>query len=120
DTALCFAAQGHRVTGIDFLEEPIRRARRKAAERGLSVEFLVKDALTLSEWSGRFTSVIDSGLFHVLSDDRRRYVHGLGHCVITGRVRWTFSSPSCEPLWPRGSPTSSRVAYRCPPLPRPP
>ena len=37
ETALFFAATGHRVTGIDFLEEPIRRARRKAAERGLSV-----------------------------------------------------------------------------------
>ncbi|MCI0456570.1 MAG: class I SAM-dependent methyltransferase [Gemmataceae bacterium] len=47
DTALFFAARGHRVTGIDFLDEPIRRARLKAAERGLSVEFLVKDALTL-------------------------------------------------------------------------
>jgi len=37
ETALFFAAKAHRVTGIDFLEEPIRRARRKAAERGLSV-----------------------------------------------------------------------------------
>jgi cyclopropane fatty-acyl-phospholipid synthase-like methyltransferase len=85
DTALFFAAQGHRVTGIDFLEEPIRRARLKAAERGLTVEFLVRDALTLSEWGERFTSVIDSGLFHVFSDDdRRRYVHGLGRVIEPG------------------------------------
>src|SRR5437016_13723029 len=35
DTALFFAARGHRVIGIDFLDEPIRRARAKAAERGL-------------------------------------------------------------------------------------
>jgi len=34
--ALFFAARGHRVIGIDFVEEPIRRARAKAAERGLS------------------------------------------------------------------------------------
>ena len=54
DTALFFAARGHRVTGIDFLEEPIRRARAKAAERGLSVEFLVKDAMTLGDWGERF------------------------------------------------------------------
>src|SRR5262249_36736935 len=57
DTALFFAERGHRVTGIDFVEEPIRRARLKAGERGLSVEFLVKDALTLSEWGERFASV---------------------------------------------------------------
>ena len=45
DTALFFAARGHRVTGFDFLEEPIRRARAKAAERGLSAEFLKEYSL---------------------------------------------------------------------------
>jgi cyclopropane fatty-acyl-phospholipid synthase-like methyltransferase len=78
DAALFFAAHGHRVTGIDFVDEPIRRARVKAAERGLAVEFLVRDALTLGDWRKRFASVIDSGLFHVFADDdRRRYVEGL-------------------------------------------
>src|ERR1700741_4934752 len=62
DTALFFASRGHKVTGIDFLEEPIRRAKQKAADRGLSVRFLVKDAMTLKDWSERFDSVIDSGL----------------------------------------------------------
>ena len=85
DTALFFAAWGHRVTGIDFLDEPIRRARLKAAERGLAAEFLVKDALTLGDWDKRFASVIDSGLFHVFSDDdRRRYVQGLARVVEPG------------------------------------
>ena len=78
DTALFFATRGHRVIGIDFLDEPIRRARIKAAERGLAVEFLVKDALTLGDWDERFASVIDSGLFHVLTDEQQsRYVEGL-------------------------------------------
>jgi cyclopropane fatty-acyl-phospholipid synthase-like methyltransferase len=85
DTALFLAARGHRVIGIDFLEEPIRRARAKAAERGLSAEFLVKDATTLGDWGKRFASVIDSGLFHVFSDeDRRRYVGGLAQVVEPG------------------------------------
>src|SRR5215470_7323894 len=70
--ALFFAARGLRVVGIDFVAEAIRRARAKAAERGLAVEFLVKDALTLAGWGKRFASVIDSGLFHVFSDDDRR------------------------------------------------
>jgi SAM-dependent methyltransferase len=78
DNALFFASRGHRVTGIDFVEDAIRRARAKAAERALSVEFHVKDALTLRNWGARFATVIDSGLFHVFSDDdRRRYVEGL-------------------------------------------
>src|SRR5262249_16643144 len=36
--ALFFAARGLRVTGIDFVEEAIARARRKAAERSVAVE----------------------------------------------------------------------------------
>ena len=78
DTALFLAGRGCRVTGIDFIEEAINRARRKAAERGVQASFLVKDALTLKHWSERFDNVIDSGLFHVFNDDdRRRYVEGL-------------------------------------------
>jgi SAM-dependent methyltransferase len=85
DTALFFAARGLKVTGIDFVDEAIRRARAKAAERGLAVEFLVKDALTLGDWDQRFAGVMDSGLFHVFSDDdRRRYVRGLASVVAPG------------------------------------
>lgn len=85
DTALYFAARGHRVTGIDFLEEPLKRARQKAAERGLAVEFLNMNALTLGDWDQRFATVIDSGLFHVFTDDdRRRYVQGLTHVTLPG------------------------------------
>jgi cyclopropane fatty-acyl-phospholipid synthase-like methyltransferase len=83
--ALFLASRGHRVIGIDFVEEAIRRARAKAAERGLRVEFLVKDATALADWGERFTSVIDWGLFHVFSDDdRRRYVRGLARVLEPG------------------------------------
>src|SRR5436309_2495202 len=85
ENALYFAGRGCKVTGIDFLEEPIRRARSKATERALSATFLVKDALTLAGWSERFDNVIDSGLFHVFSDeDRRRYVEGLATVLKPG------------------------------------
>jgi SAM-dependent methyltransferase len=78
ENALFFAGRGHAVTGFDFLEEPLFLAKRKAAERGLAATFLVKDALKLHEWTERFDSVIDSGLFHVFSDeDRIQYVRGL-------------------------------------------
>jgi SAM-dependent methyltransferase len=78
DTALFLAGRGCKVTGIDFLDVPIQRAKQRAAERGIQATFLVKDALTLKDWSERFENVIDSGLFHVFRDvDRRRYVEGL-------------------------------------------
>src|SRR5262249_43827782 len=83
--ALFLAARGLRVVGIDFVDEAIRRARAKAAERGLAVEFLVKDAMALDDWGERFASVIDSGLFHGFSDDDRpRYVGGLARVVEPG------------------------------------
>jgi cyclopropane fatty-acyl-phospholipid synthase-like methyltransferase len=85
DTALFLAGRGNRVTAFDFLEEPIKRAKRKAAERGLAVSFLVKDALGLSEWQERFDNVIDSGLFHCFSDaDRKKYIAGLATVLKPG------------------------------------
>ncbi len=85
DTSLFLAGRGCKVTGIDFLEVPIQRAQRKAADRGAQARFLVKDALTLKDWSERFDNVIDSGLFHVFSDeDRLRYVEGLATILKPG------------------------------------
>jgi cyclopropane fatty-acyl-phospholipid synthase-like methyltransferase len=49
------------------------------------VTFLVKDALTLKDWTERFDTVIDSGLFHVFSDeDRLRYLKGLATVLKAG------------------------------------
>jgi cyclopropane fatty-acyl-phospholipid synthase-like methyltransferase len=98
DNALYFASQGRTVTGIDFLEEPIQRARRKATERGLSATFLVMDALALKDWTERFDSVIDSGLFHVFSDeDRRRYVEGLATVLKPGGRLFLLCFSDLEP-----------------------
>ncbi len=85
ENALFFAQRGHPVLGIDFLEGPIREARREAQERGLDAVFLQMDALTISTFDRQFDSVIDSGLFHVFSDeDRARYVAGLAHVTRPG------------------------------------
>jgi SAM-dependent methyltransferase len=85
DTALFLAGRGCKVTGLDFLEVPIQRAKRKAEERGVQATFLVKDALTLTAFAERFDNAIDSGLFHVFSDDdRKRYVAGLATVLKPG------------------------------------
>jgi SAM-dependent methyltransferase len=78
DNALFLAGRGNKVTGIDFLDEPIKRAKQKAAEQRLTATFLVINALDLQEIPQLFDNVIDSGLFHVFSDDdRKKYVAGL-------------------------------------------
>jgi ubiquinone/menaquinone biosynthesis C-methylase UbiE len=85
DIAIYLASRGNTVTGVDYLDEPIRRAKLKAAERGQSATFLVKDATALNEWNERFDNVVDSGLFHVFSDDdRKKYVAGLATVLKPG------------------------------------
>lgn len=98
DSACYFAERGHHVTGFDFLEEPIRRARTKAAERGLTVEFRVADALTLADSNERYSTILDSGLFHVFSDDdRRRYVAGLARVLKPGGRLYLQCFSDAEP-----------------------
>jgi SAM-dependent methyltransferase len=85
ENALFFAERGHPVLGIDFLKGPVQAARRKAEERRLNAEFLQMDTLTLTKLGRQFDIVIDSGLFHVFSDeDRARYVAGLAHVTRPG------------------------------------
>jgi SAM-dependent methyltransferase len=85
ENALFFAGRGHHILGIDFLDGPIQDARRKAQERGLAAEFVRMDALTLADLDRTFDTVIDSGLFHVFSDeDRARYVAGLARVTRPG------------------------------------
>jgi cyclopropane fatty-acyl-phospholipid synthase-like methyltransferase len=68
---LFFAAEGHEVWGIDSAPLAIRKAQEKAAERGLTVHFLVMDALDLARLARKFDTATDSGLFHTLSDEDR-------------------------------------------------
>jgi SAM-dependent methyltransferase len=96
--ALFFAARGHQVVGIDFVPEAIRRARRKAVERGLAVGFVVMDATKLANWDARFSTVIDCGLFHVFSDgDRQRYIEGLAHVLEPGGRLFLMCFSDAEP-----------------------
>jgi cyclopropane fatty-acyl-phospholipid synthase-like methyltransferase len=98
ENALFFASRGLRVTGIDFVEEAIRRARAKAARRGLEVEFLVKDVTALDDWGERFANAIDCGLFHILSDvDRRCYVQGLAQLLEPGGRLFLLTFSDEEP-----------------------
>jgi cyclopropane fatty-acyl-phospholipid synthase-like methyltransferase len=85
DNALFFAERGHQVTAIDYLAEPIARAKQKAAQRRVIVNWHVMNALALSQWAERYDNIIDCGLFHVFSDeDRRSYSAGLAHVLKSG------------------------------------
>jgi cyclopropane fatty-acyl-phospholipid synthase-like methyltransferase len=98
DNALFFARRGQPVVGIDFVEFPIIEAKRKAEELGLEAEFLQMDALKLTSLDRQFDSVIDCGLFHVLSDaNRRAYVAGLAHVTKLGGKMFLMCFSDQEP-----------------------
>ena len=83
--ALMAAGMGLEATGIDGSPRAIDLARRKAAERGVDVRFLLADALDLGSLGEVFDTVIDSGLFHVFDDDdRARYVDSLRAATAPG------------------------------------
>jgi SAM-dependent methyltransferase len=98
DNALIFAQRGQPVVGIDFVEFPIMEARRKADELGVEADFLQMDALKLASLDRQFDSVIDCGLFHVLSDaDRRPYVAGLARVTKLGGKLFLMCFSDQEP-----------------------
>jgi cyclopropane fatty-acyl-phospholipid synthase-like methyltransferase len=76
--ALMAAQRGLEAAGIDSSPAAIEIAKRKAGGRGLNVRFLVHNALDLASIGEQFDTVLDSGLFHVFSDEHRAaYVEGL-------------------------------------------
>jgi ubiquinone/menaquinone biosynthesis C-methylase UbiE len=66
--ALELAALGHHATGADFSEQMIERARAKAAERSLEVQFDVADAENLPYPDASFDLVIERHVVWTLPD----------------------------------------------------
>ena len=84
ENVLYLAGRGLAAVGIDGAPTAIRKARAKAKKRGLDAQFEVADALDLT-LPTQFDTVIDSGLFHVFSDEERaRFRDSLGRVVRPG------------------------------------
>ena len=83
--ALMAAGLGLETVGVDAAPTPIAMAKRKAQERGVSVQFVVGDALDLTALGASFDTVLDCGLFHIFDDgDRARYVGSLKAVMPSG------------------------------------
>lgn len=83
--ALYVAQHGHEAWGIDSSPTAIQKAQQKAAARGIAVTFRVADALQLQALGKTFETVIDSGLFHVFSDEERvLFVQSLASVLKSG------------------------------------
>jgi SAM-dependent methyltransferase len=85
EQTLLAAAHGADAVGVDVSGRAIKRAKDKAAERGLVARFEVGDALRLGDLGLTFDTIIDSGVFHVFDDENRaRYVASLASVLRPG------------------------------------
>src|SRR5579864_2445032 len=83
--ALMAAALGYEAVGVDASPKAIARAKQKASDRDLTVDFRVADALDLPALGKTYDTVLDSGLFHIFDDEpRARYVRSLAGTVNRG------------------------------------
>lgn len=98
ENALYLAGRGHEVWGVDSARRAIELAGKKARERGLFVTFLVQDALALDDLGRTFETIIDSGLFHALSDpERPRFVRSLTAALRPGGTYLMLALSELEP-----------------------
>jgi SAM-dependent methyltransferase len=98
ENSLFLAAEGHEVWGIDSAPLAIEKARLKAKDRRLNAKFLVHGALDLPSIGRKFDSVIDSGLFHVLSDEEREvFARGLARVLRPGGTYFMLCFSDKEP-----------------------
>lgn len=88
ELSLFLARHGFDVLGIDLSSTAIRQARDKASWRRIAANFLVWDALELSELRAAnlsFRTVVDSAMLHILGDrERDLFVEGLGDVLVSG------------------------------------
>ena len=73
DNAIMLAMNGCDVTGIDLVEDAISDAKAKAIKRHVEVNFVVGNVLNMDQllMETEFDIVIDSGLFHTMTDEER-------------------------------------------------
>lgn len=71
ENALHMASRGHEAWGVDGAPTAVRKARAKAKRRGLDAHFQEGSVFELEALGQTFDTVLDSGLFHTLTDEQR-------------------------------------------------
>ncbi len=98
ENAIMFALRGLEVWGVDFVPEAIRLAHARAEQLGARVTFVHADALHLDQLRRKFDAVIDSGMFHTLSDEERpRFIESLRQVLPVGGLYFMLVFSDAEP-----------------------
>lgn len=85
ENAIFLASRGYRVTGVDGSQVALDTARARAAERGADVTFVHADVTTMDGVEARFSTVLDSALYHCLTGEQRdAYASALARVTVPG------------------------------------
>lgn len=92
NNAIFLAERGYQVTGVDGSQTALDTARQRAGEHGVDVEFVQADVTTLDGVAAeRFGTVLDSALYHCLTDEQRHaYAAALHRVTVSGATLHLF------------------------------
>ena len=95
--AVYLASLGVEVVATDVSPRAVERARKRAAEAGVAIEFAVVDYLTEDAPGGPFALIFDRGVWHVFdpAEERERYAARVSRHLCAGG-RWLSVSGSTE------------------------
>jgi len=101
--AITLAKNGWQVTGVDFVSQAIRKARRKASRAQLNITFYRDDVTKLKGIEGPFDLILDIGCFHSLPEEgRAAYLININNLLAQGGTFMLYAYFS----YPDESPTS--------------
>ena len=99
--AVWLAQQGFDVTAVDFNELAIERARRRAAEAGAVVRFVLADVLDFTQRYEAFPFFFDRGCYHAVRDPHAEaYVRTLKQITRRGSLGLILTGNAREPHVP--------------------
>lgn len=88
------AQHGWQVTGVDVAAEALKRARKKAAEHDVDIEFVQCDLVDIppGALNGPFDFLLDFGCSHSLRDEAKgRYAEGIAQLAAPGATLYLYA-----------------------------
>lgn len=91
--SLTLAGLGYTAVGLDASATAVAAAAAAADQRGLTtVSFAQADVTRFRGYDGRFSTIVDSGLFHALPPERRQdYVQSIHRAAAPGAALYTLA-----------------------------
>ena len=105
------ARRGYVVTAVDLIEAPIQRARARAQDAGVKVDFRAGD-LTRMDLGGPYDLLFDSGLYHgIRQRDLAGFLAALRQITRAG-TRWLCLAGNANEPHPSGPPVVREEEFR--------